>query len=180
MKNYTIKTKRLGLRNWIDEDIEPFAKICADKRVMEFFPSMWTLKQTTDFIKRMKVHYKEYGFCYFAVDRLDTNEFIGFIGLMHQNYETSFAPFVDIGWRLSPQEGATACLNFAFAELNLIQVYAIAPNLNKKSQRVMEKLGMQFHSTFMHPKIDKNDPLQECVAYKIDTNNTKLLSTSHK
>ena len=175
MSNYTIRTKRLGLRNWEEKDIELAYKMCSNEQVMEFFPNCLTLRETEDFINRMNVHYERYGFCYFAVDRLDTNTFIGFIGLLHQTYDTPFAPFIDIGWRLLPEawgkgyatEGALACLDLAFNKLGLLKVYAIAPELNKKSQHAMQKIGMQLSTKFNHPKIDKTDSLHKCVAYKI-------------
>jgi 3-dehydroquinate dehydratase/shikimate dehydrogenase len=34
----TLKTKRLILRPWREEDLEPFAQLNADPRVMEYFP----------------------------------------------------------------------------------------------------------------------------------------------
>ena len=36
----TIKTDRLILRPWIQEDLEPFSKLNADPRVREFFPNV--------------------------------------------------------------------------------------------------------------------------------------------
>ena len=44
-------------------------------------------------------------YCYFAADLLETGEFIGFIGLMNQDFCAFFTPCVDIGWRLK-----TKCL----------------------------------------------------------------------
>lgn len=177
MTNYIIKTNRLGLRNWHTKDIAPAKLMTSNEKVMEFFPSTWTSKQTEDFIQKMRKHYRKHEFCYFAVDELETGKFIGFIGLMHQTYSTQFSPFVDIGWRLIPDawgkgyatEGAKACLNFAFTTLNLQEIYAIAPELNIKSQRVMQKLGMTFHTDFEHPKLDQNSPFRKCVAYKIES-----------
>lgn len=175
MTNYIIKTERLGLRNWQTKDIAPAKVMNADKTVMEFFPNIWSHKQTEDFIQRMRKHFRKHEFCYFAVDELKTGRFIGFIGLMHQTYNTPFTPFVDVGWRIISKacgqgyatEGAKACINFAFAEMELKELYAIAPELNKKSQRVMQKLGMSFHTHFEHPKLDLNSPLRKCLAYKI-------------
>ena len=175
MSNYIIKTERLGLRNWQTKDISLAGKMNANKYVMEFFPNTWSQKQTEDFIQRMKKHFRRHGFCYFAAERLDTKEFIGFIGLMNQTYKTPFAPFVDIGWRLTPEawkngfatEGAKACLDFAFSRLNLDKVYAIAPELNIKSQHIMRKIGMRKHIHFEHPKLAVDEPLKKCVVYEI-------------
>lgn len=175
MANYSIKTNRLGLRNWQDSDIEKAVNMNFDVSVMEFFPSIMTPEQTIGFIKRMQLHFTAHGFCYFAVDVLETDAFIGFIGLSTQTFESSFTPCVDIGWRLLPSawgkgyatEGARACLKFAFSRLRLPEVYAIAAELNIKSQRVMRKLGMTAFIRFAHPNIAVENPLRDCVAYRI-------------
>ena len=173
--NYVIKTERLGLRNWHPDDQAAFAEICANKDVMEFFPTTLNRAQSDALITRFKKHYQKRGYTYFAVDRLDTGAFIGFIGLMLQEYESPFTPSVDIGWRLSPKawgqgfatEGAKACIDYGFKMLQLKEIYAVAPEINSKSQRVMQKIGMQYHSTFHHPKLNTTNRLNPCVVYHI-------------
>ena len=174
MANYLFKSSRLGFRNWTEKDIVPMSKINADKNVMEYFPSTQNQKQTEDFIKRMQKSYDENGYCYFAVDILETGELIGFIGLSYQDYKAEFTPCIDIGWRLKKAawgngfatEGAKTCLDFAFKKLDLKSVVAISPELNQKSQQVMKKIEMKKYSTFLHPSIDDNDPLKPCVLFK--------------
>lgn len=174
MLNYIIKTDRLGLRNWQASDIDPSTRMNADKTVREFFPNTLSQLETEVFIKTMQQHFAANRYCYFAVDELETHKFIGFIGLSNQTFKSDFTPCVDIGWRLLPEfwgkgyatEGALACINFAFTILKLKEVYAIAPELNLKSQRVMQKIGMTEYMDFIHPKIDKNNPLKNCVAYR--------------
>ncbi len=78
----------------------------------------------------MKDSYDVKGYCYFAVDNLENNEFIGFIGFAYQNYETDFTPNVDIGWRLKSSacnkgfasEGAKRSLEYGFNNLGLIKI----------------------------------------------------------
>ena len=65
---YLFTSERLGFRNWIDSDPD----------VMKFFPAPATKKQTIEFIDRMKLMYIEKGYCYFAVDELKDESFIGF------------------------------------------------------------------------------------------------------
>jgi len=175
MNTYIIKTPRLGLRNWNASDLDPATLMNADERVMEFFPNIWSGKETANFIKRMQDHYIDHGFCYFAVDLLETKCLIGFIGLSYQTFDSSFTPCIDIGWRLIhgawgkgyATEGAHACLEYAFSTLKLKEVYAIAPKTNMKSQKVMQKLGMIPFTHFVHPKVDPTSELKNCVAYKI-------------
>ncbi|MCF6279931.1 MAG: GNAT family N-acetyltransferase [Flavobacteriaceae bacterium] len=181
MTNYIFTSARLGFRNWKDADLDSMATINADEDVMEYFPSTQSREITTNFIERMQKQFAKNGFCYFAVDILETNEFIGFIGLSKQEYDARFeTPFVDIGWRLSKStwnkgyatEGAKRCLKYAFETLKLETIYSIATSRNIKSMRIMEKIGMEKHSNFMHPYIANDSELKKCIAYKIDLSTT--------
>ena len=73
-KNYIFKSERLGFRDWELNDIEKMHEINSDEKVMEFFPSVLTKQQTTEFVQRMKNQFIEKSFCYFAVDKLEDNE----------------------------------------------------------------------------------------------------------
>lgn len=174
MKNYIFKSKRLGFRNWIENDKPKMALINADPKVMEFFPCTLNKEQTEQFIDRMQSQFYKNGFCYFALDKLENNEFIGFIGISEQNFEADFTPCVDIGWRLSQKEwgkgyateGAKKCLDFAFNIIGLKSVKSICPIINDKSEHIMEKLGMTKKKTFNHPLLKEHSKLESCVLYE--------------
>ena len=175
---YLFKSERLGFRNWKDDDIPKMQKISGDHEVMEFFPAVSTIEQTTDFVHRMRLMYSENGFCYFAVDELESEAFIGFIGLCKQTYKSEFTPCVDIGWRLDTRfwgkgyatEGAKRCLNYAFHELGLKNIKSVAPKINWRSVHVMEKIGMKQQLEFKHPALKHNKRLEDCVCYQIANN----------
>jgi|APTNR8051073442_1049403.scaffolds.fasta_scaffold05936_3 RimJ/RimL family protein N-acetyltransferase len=173
-KSYLFTSARLGFRNWLATDLEEMAAINADKAVMEFFPSLTTKEETANFIHRMQKQLADKGFCYFAVETLENHEFIGFIGLSEQTFEAPFTPCVDIGWRLSKKawnkgfatEGAARCLEFAFQDLDLQKVVAVAPKINIRSERVMEKIGMKKLGEFEHPLLRNCERLKVCVLYE--------------
>ncbi len=175
MQSYIFKSQRLGFRNWTFNDLQPLTQINNDDNVMEFFPFKPSKQDTMDFIKRMQAMHKEKGFCYFAVDILESNEFIGFIGLCEQTYLEELESFVDIGWRLKKNswgkgyatEGAIACLNFGFNQIGLEKIYSVAPEINTKSEHVMKKIGMQRVRTFEHPKLLNDVRLKTCVLYEL-------------
>ncbi len=98
--DYIFTSQRLGFRNWLDSDLPKMAAINADEEVMRFFPSTQTKAKTEEFIKRMQAQFEKHGFCYFAVEILESKALIGFIGLSEQTYKADFTPCVDIGWRL--------------------------------------------------------------------------------
>ena len=172
---YLFKSERLGFRKWIEEDEAKMIAISAYPVVMEYFPYVATPDQTVDFIERMKSMYDDKGYCYFAVDELETGEFIGFIGLCDQDFDVEFCPCTDIGWRLASKywnkgyatEGATACLDYAFETIGLNEIYSTAPIINTSSINFMMKLGMEKHSDYIHPKLLGNKRLKNYTCYKI-------------
>lgn len=174
MDDYIFKSERLGFRSWRIEDLPEMSRINADKEVMQFFPALLSRQQTLEFMERMQKMYEERGYCFFAVDQLLSGVLIGFIGLSQTVFEADFTPCTDIGWRIKRSEwqkgyateGATACLNFAFNQLGLEKVHALAPVVNVSSERVMKKIGMSRVKTFVHPQLLSYDALKVCVLYQ--------------
>jgi len=175
-KNYIIKTKRLGLRNWLPSDEAPFVQMCNDENVMQHFPSILSEVETLELIDRLKIHFDKYSYCYFAVDILKTNEFIGFTGLANQTWESKYTPCVDIGWRLKQSawgkgyatEAAMACLEAAFLEFKIKEILAFATDTNASSEKVMKKIGMKLIGKVQHPLIKNSPRFKHCVVYKIE------------
>lgn len=178
-RTYIFKSERLGFRYWLASDLEPMAKINTDEKVMKFFPDVNSKEQTLNFIDRMQLQFEAKGFCYFAVDKLENNEFIGFIGLSEQNYKAEFTPCIDIGWRLKSSEwnkgfateGAKKCLEYAFTDLKLEKIYSIAPKANSKSEHIMTNIGMKKLYEFEHAFLTNNERLKICVLYEMKNNN---------
>lgn len=177
-KEYIFKSERLGFRNWSETDLTELAKINADLEVMEHFPKPLTVKETSEFIDRLKKHYTKNGFNYFATEILESGELIGFIGLAVQDYKTDFTPAVDIGWRLKKSawgkgyatEGAKKCLELAFSELNLEKIISTCTEKNSKSENVMKKIGMEKIGDFKHPKLKEYPKYEKCICYGINKN----------
>ncbi len=173
---YLFTTERLGFRNWELSDIDEMYQINSDEKVMEFFPNVSTKKQTIEFVKRMKSQYSKKGYCYFAVDKLEDNTFIGFIGLSELTYNAKFTPCIDIGWRIKSSEwnkgfateGAKKCLEYALNVLKIEEIYSIAPKINLKSERIMTKIGLKKQYEFEHPLLTNDSRLKTCVLYKTE------------
>ncbi len=173
MSPYILKSARLGFRNWGAGDLQPMAEINADEEVMGFFPAKPSKEDTAAFIEHMQQQFEEKNFCYFAVDVLESGSFIGFIGLSVQTFPADFTPCTDIGWRLKRSEwgkgyateGAKACLEYGFNQLGLERIYAMAPKVNVRSERVMKKVGMEKLRNFEHPKLPDHKELKSCLLY---------------
>jgi RimJ/RimL family protein N-acetyltransferase len=140
------------MREWRDSDREPYAALNADAEVMRHFPSTLTVEQSSEMIDRMMSVWIDRSFGLWAVERSDTTDFIGFVGLAAPTWHAAFTPCVEVGWRLAKQhwghgfapEAATAALEWGFANVDLPddQVVSFTTVANVSSRRVMEKIGM--------------------------------------
>ncbi len=175
MANYLFTSDRLGFRDWATADIPLMAAINADPVAMQYFPRTQTMEDTIAFVSRMQTQLKEKGYCYYAVDALVDNTFIGFIGISWQSFTSPCTPAIDVGWRLSPlhwgkgyaTEGALRCLAYGFEQLQIPRLIAIAPAVNVPSIRVMQKAGMHFCGHFDHPMLQGDERLEDCVWYEM-------------
>jgi 3-dehydroquinate dehydratase / shikimate dehydrogenase len=177
----TLKTKRLILRPWREEDLEPFAQLNADPRVMEYFPSLLTREESDQMTKKFQTKIEERGWGMWAVSTPGIAEFIGFIGLSNMDestFPTRFAPAVEIGWRLAfdywgkgyATEGAQAALQYGFEMLNLKEIVSFTAVLNMRSRRIMEKIGMHHDpkDNLDHPKVPEGHWLRKHVLYRLE------------
>ncbi len=175
MKSFLLTTERLGLRAFQPEDLDAFAAMNADPRVMEYFPATLSREESKALMDRVNQRLEDFGFTFWAAEILDTEELIGFIGIVRTTMDTYFTPCVEVGWRLAPQfwgkgyatEGAKESLRFAFEEQDLPEVYSFTPHTNQRSYKVMERLGMKPQGTFNHPFIADDSPLNPHLLYHI-------------
>lgn len=175
MNLHLFTTPRLGFRTWQPFDLDDFASLNADREVMRFFQKPLTREETQAMIDRMLRLFEEKGYCYFAVDLLETKELIGTIGLGWKTFEADFTPCVDIGWRIGRRwwnqglttEGALACLDFA-KQKGISEVFSMASVGNTASIQVMKKIGMRYWKDFDHPELDDFPTIQRCSLYRID------------
>jgi ribosomal-protein-alanine N-acetyltransferase len=83
-----IATDRLLLRRWREEDREPFAAMNEDPQVMEYMPGLMSHQESDSWVDdRVLAHFDAYGYGLWAVERRDTGDFIGFVGLLWQTFE---------------------------------------------------------------------------------------------
>jgi RimJ/RimL family protein N-acetyltransferase len=173
----TIKTERLLLRRWRDSDRLPFQQMNTAPRVMEFFPALLSPADSDALIARAQAHFNRHGFGPFAVELLENQFFIGFIGLSIPNFDAPFMPAVEIGWRLAfdcwgrgfATEGARAVIRYAFEDLGLDNLVSFTVPENLRSRRVMEKLGMTHHhrDDFDHARLPEGHPMRRHVLYRL-------------
>ncbi len=172
-----IKTERLILRPWCEEDLAPFAAMNADQRVMKYFPSTINKEDSDAFARRMMQEMQDQGWGRWVVEIPGQAEFIGYVGLVHVPFEAHFTPAVEIGWRIAydywdkgyATEAACAVLEYAFQTLKLPEIVSITVPQNTRSRRVMEKIGMHHveDGDFYHPRLPERHKLSWHVLYML-------------
>lgn len=178
-EKHFIKTERLILRQWEDEDFEPFAQLNADPRVREFFPSTLSKDESDQQAKLIQSIIEEKGWGFWAASLIESGAFIGFIGLNDVRFQAHFTPAVEIGWRLAftywgkgyATEGAKAALAYGFDTLKLSEIVSFTTVHNMRSRHVMQKIGMHHDpkDDFDHPQLPEGHPLRRHVLYRISS-----------
>ena len=171
-----IETKRLRLRQWIESDREPFARLNADPRVMEFLPSILDRAASNAMVDRLQTKIAERGWGFWAVESKQDKQFIGFVGLEIPRSDLPFSPCVEVGWRLAFEywskgyatEAAKSALKVGFDRLELAEIVSFTAIDNHRSSTVMERLGMNREAeTFEHPSLPVGHPLREHCLYRL-------------
>jgi RimJ/RimL family protein N-acetyltransferase len=179
-KPIEFSTKRLRLRQWRDEDREPFARLNADPRVMEFFPNLLDRSTSDAMLTRIESKMLDKGWGWWAVELQDTQEFMGFVGLNIPASELPCSPCVEVGWRLACEywgkgyatEAAQGALRVGFEVLDLDEIVSFTALSNLRSQAVMERLDMKRSpETFLHPSLSPQHPLAEHCLYRLSREN---------
>lgn len=172
-----LSTDRLTLRRWRDDDLEPFAALNADPRVMEFFPAPLSREQSDALVERIEAGFDRDGYGLWALEVRASGELIGFTGLAVPGFEAPFTPAVEVGWRLArpawghgyATEAGRAALSFGFERIGLDEIVSLTSRDNGRSRAVMERLGMSHDPAddFEHPAIPPGDPLRGHVLYRL-------------
>jgi RimJ/RimL family protein N-acetyltransferase len=171
-----LRTPRLVLRRWREEDLAPFAAMNADPRVMEFFPAPLTREESDRLVReRIAPQFARHGYGPWAVEVAGVTPFAGFVGLLEHTFPAWFTPCVEVGWRLDARywgrgyatEGARAALAYGFEVAELDEIVSMTTLTNVRSIAVMRRLGMARAGEFDHPNVPPGHPLSRHVLYRL-------------
>jgi RimJ/RimL family protein N-acetyltransferase len=174
----TLVTERLILRDWREEDREPFAALNADPLVMEHYRAPLTRAESDAFIDRASVQIAERDWGLWAIERRADGRLIGSAGLWQIPWDAPFTPAVEVGWRLAfdtwgngyATEAGAASIADGFDRLGLDEIVSMTVPANVRSRAVMERLGLTHDPAddFDHPQMPVGHPLARHVLYRID------------
>jgi ribosomal-protein-alanine N-acetyltransferase len=146
----TFETRRLRLRSFVIEDALPLQRLLEVEGVLRYYPSSEPpdLERVVRLVNRQISHWKEHGFGWWAVENIRSQELFGWSGLQYLP-ETDE---IEIGYLLSKPEwgkglateGARIGMQFGFDQLKIATIIGIVHPENIASQRVLEKLGLNF------------------------------------
>jgi RimJ/RimL family protein N-acetyltransferase len=147
-----IETERLRLRNWREEDIEPFIRHLNVEPVMRWLAGVRTREQQEAAVRERFMAWQEtLGFTFWVVERKEDGELLGLCGLkIADDPGSPVEGEYEIGWRFREdawgkgyaKEAAAASLDFAFERLGAGRVVALTVEGNKPSWGLMLRLGM--------------------------------------
>jgi len=175
-----LQAGRVTLRDWVDEDLAPFAALNADPEVMAHFPARLSRDDSDAAAGRIRRGLAERGWGLWALQTPELR-FAGFVGLVPVGFELpagllpwgDVPPVVEIGWRLSRaawgRGDASAAARLALAHardaLHLPGLVSFTALANRRSEAVMQRLGLQRLGEFDHPRVPADHPVCRHVLY---------------
>ncbi|MGN6794442.1 MAG: GNAT family N-acetyltransferase [Streptosporangiaceae bacterium] len=170
-----VRTDRLLMRRWLDSDREQFAALNADPETMRYFPATIDRAASDAFVEVIEARFEQQGYGLWALEVIETSQFIGFTGLNPMPDDVPGAGGVEVGWRLAKYawhlgyatEAAKAALGVAFGGVGMTEIWSMTAVLNEPSQAVMQRIGLTEVGRFDHPRIQVGDPLRPHVTYHL-------------
>jgi RimJ/RimL family protein N-acetyltransferase len=145
----TLKTPRLTLRPFSENDVDLMAELLANPDFMRFSLGVFTKReQTVAFVQKVMGWDSDGIPSQFAVVPRGENNLVGYCGFFH--HPEHGIDDVEIGYRLHPAywnrglitEAARAVRDHGFRDLKLTRVISLVHPENIPSRRVAEKNGM--------------------------------------
>lgn len=176
MGEFRLETERLLMRSWSEADLGPFHAVNSDPAVMATLGPVLSRDETAALIARMQNIEAEHGHCFWALVRQSDEQLIGWCGVI-RGTAGPVAGKAEFGWRLARSawgngyatEAARAAIGWFFSHRDYQSVWAITHVGNRRSQAVMERLGMTYRSDldFDHPRLSADNPLLRHVTYEL-------------
>lgn len=139
-------TTRLRFRSYTLDDVEDVHRLFADPYARRFYPKSIDRDAAEGWIRWSLRNYEQHGFGLWALELLDTGEFVGDCGITMQ--EIDLGPRHEVGYHVMEAlrrqgfatEAALACRDWALEVLGQPFVCSITHPDNVASQTVAERI----------------------------------------
>lgn len=171
-----IETERLVLRLPVEADHPALFAMWADPEVMA---ELGPVKDDEASHAVLAKHdaYRHEGLGFWTVARKADGAVIGFCGLKRGDAHNPIAGEIEAGWIVAREhwrqgyalETMIAALDWGWANLEIERIVAITAAINRKSQALMERLGMTrlADGDFEHALFPEGHSLKSTVTYAI-------------
>jgi RimJ/RimL family protein N-acetyltransferase len=157
-----LETSRLILRQMHGDDAAFMLRLLNEPSWLRFIGDrgVRSLDDARNYILHGAVaSYARHGYGFYLMERKDTGAAIGMCGLAKRDY----LEHADIGFALLPEymvhgyahEAAIAVVDYAKLSLGLPRLLATTRVDNTSSIQLLEKIGMHFEKTILHPDGDR-------------------------
>jgi len=147
-----LTTRRLVVRSWRDDDVEPLATMGRDPEFVRYLQGrLWTRADAEDMIDRCRTTEASIGVTMWALEDLRNGELVGYCGFAPTNATCLRPEVLEIGWAIDRQrwghglatEAADALLRLAASRFAHTRVVAKCHIDNVGSERVMQRIGLR-------------------------------------
>lgn len=153
-----LQTKHFNLREASESDADFILKLINQPAWKQYISnhSIETLSQARKYISsKLTPMYDELGLGLWIVESIHDKLPVGLCGLIKRES----LKHIDLGFGFLPQywgkgfayETSIQCLRHAFENLNRPTVYAITVPSNKRSVKLLERLGFHYKENYSHP-----------------------------
>ncbi len=138
-------TARLRFRAFITADVQNVVTALSDRDARLFYPDIGS--KGPHFVQRQHERYQLYGYGMWAMEHLETGEYVGGCGVMAQQLDSGDV-VTEVGYHITSAyrrqglatEAAAACIEHAFAQLNADEVGSLVDPRNVPSIGVASHL----------------------------------------
>ena len=178
VRNHVIETERLILRPFTENDTEAVFNCCQNPNLGN--NAGWkphdTLEESLKILQTIFIPQKDT----WAITRKEDRLLIGAIGILPDpKRENSNAGMIGY-WLDEAQwgkgymsEAVCAVLDYGFNKLGLTLISANCYPQNKRSQRVLEKMGFTYEGILHQAEVSYDDKIYDHLCYYLEKNNLK-------
>ena len=146
-----METPQLLFRRPTERDALIISNLWKDEQVRAFLGGIVLNNAINEKITAIQHHWNQYQFGFFAVVEKNNKEIIGICGPHHseeENIEISYMFFPQFWGKGFAQESVIVTIDYCFKILNLETLIAITQEANRRSCRLLEKIGMKHTNSF--------------------------------
>lgn len=173
-----METERLRFRRWCPEDAATYLALASEPALSATLGTPPTPECARAVVAEQMATMDSAAFCFWPLELKADGRFAGWCGVKLGPNGSPIAGLPEIGWTLLPElhgqglarEAAEAVLALFWAQTVHPRLFAITTPGNRRSWRLMERLGMTrvTDGRFDHPALPEGDPLCRHITYVLD------------